>query len=1129
MQISFLDLIRKNIPIIFDGAFGTRVQKENPSTADFMGKVGCNDVLNISRPDLVSKIHTEYLAAGADCIETNTFGASRKKLSEYGLESRVYEINKAGALAARSAIQKFSSGNRPLFVCGAMGPTGFLPSSSDPELSKTTFDELALMYSEQAKGLLDGGVELFLLETSQDLLEVRAALYGIRKLLRNENRSVPIIVQVTIDSAGHMLLGSNVEAFIGAAGAMGVSVLGFNCGVGPLELVPYIEKLLSMVDLPVSAQPNAGMPENIGGKAVYNMSPDRFIAELVPLVTENGLNIVGGCCGTGPDHIKALSDALKGKSVASRKSKKICFCSTGLSGKDLESVSKPVIIGERLNTQGSKKTKELVLAGNYDELFQIAREQQRRDSSLLDICVAVNERDDESESMERMVKYLRDRSETPFCIDSTEVSVMTSALKVNPGSMLLNSINLEHGGERARKALELARDFGCPVIALTIDDQGMAKTIERKLELAKALRKLACEEYGLPEHYLYIDPLVFTLATGDAESADAAKTSLEAIKRIKDEMPGVRTVMGVSNVSFGLQPKARRVLNNMMLRHAVNAGLDAAIFNPLHRDDVKKYDPDVTKAADDLLFNRSPDALLKFVGFFEQDQAKASEPADMSEKIVDPEKSLYSAIVKRDRRGLKSIDELLKRMSAKEILDRILLPAMAEVGSKMSTGELILPFVLQAAEIMQAAIAVLEPHLKSGEQINKGKIVLATVYGDVHDIGKNLVGSILRNQGYEVVDLGKQVALETIIEAVRRESPDAVGLSALLVTTSRQMTACVQEFHKLGIAVPVLIGGAAVNREFASRIAVLDDGEKYEGGVYFAKDAFEASRVLDNLKSGKGVECNVKGDQRGKVDGKMVCNRDKAEPLEYGHHIEPPFWGTGELLQWEVSNLISSINRERLFKAQWGGGRLSPEGFQTAVKEQFTPAFEKLTKEITERNLINPGGFYGYFPVITDNETVIILDPNDFHTELISFNFPRMPGKKCRSFSDYLNPNGDLVVLQIVTIGRGLGDRCREYFGNESKYSSGYFLNGIGNYIVENLADRVTNEIRRGLGIDLNVGRRYSFGYPGMPSVEEQKKIFELMSIEERLDIKLTPGFQMDPEHSTLGIFVCHPEAEYLS
>ncbi|MGE5670622.1 MAG: homocysteine S-methyltransferase family protein, partial [Fibrobacterota bacterium] len=986
---SYLALIEKRIPLVFDGAVGTEIQKKSVDPKVYGSSAGCNEILNVNCPEVLISIHRAYLDAGAHIIQTNTFGGTRVKLGEYGLEKRVHEINFCAAKNARKAINecKFSDGIQR-FVCGSLGPTGYLPSSKNADLVGANYDQIIEIYKEQAAALIDGGVDFVRIETSQDLLEVRAAMEGIRRV----DKLIPVQVQITIDINGHMLLGSGIESFLGAVIGLGAAVVGINCGMGPREMAPSIMKLLKHSPVPVVALPNAGMPQNIDGKAFYALDPEGFAALLEPLVTVHGLNVVGGCCGTTPAHIKAAADILKGKQVASRElHKPSCWLSTGISGIDLESIDRPVIIGERLNAQGSKKTKELILTDNKEELFLVAQEQADSGCAVIDICVAVNEKDNEKDTLKNLVAYLSDRSSTPFCIDTTEPSIMGDALKINPGSMMINSINLEHGAERARKTLALAAQFGSPVVALTIDDEGMAKTVAKKVELARKLRDLACNEFGLPEHYIYIDPLVFTLATGEKDSASAATESLDALRQIKNMMPGIRTVMGVSNVSFGLKPKARRILNNVMLYHAVKAGLDAAIFNPLHKDNVELYDAGLRTLAENLLFNRSDDALSNYVNYFEVlIDDKSITPGQVLPVLSDEEKLKY-AILKRDRRDLQStILSLLKNKNASDILNKILLPAMAEVGEKMTSGEMILPFVLQAAEVMKESVTILEPYLKDSNAASKGKIILATVYGDVHDIGKNLVGSILRNQGYTVIDLGKQVAIDTIVDTVKREKPDAVGLSALLVTTSKQMRLCVETFAKEGIKVPVFIGGAAVNKDFALRIAILDD-KLYEGGVFYARDAFDASRMLDELASG-GMVSDKAGAGR-KPECVAVTCEHAAPELAYEAPAEPPFWGTGEMLVWDVHSLLSSINTERLFKAEWAGGKLDSKKYDEAVAKEFLPSFNTLCDEIISDDLIDARGYYSFFPVITENCKVILLDPDNYKEELASFIFPRMPKK----------------------------------------------------------------------------------------------------------------------------------------
>lgn len=1118
------ELIAARTPIVFDGAMGTMIQGLGFGADDAEGHPECNEIYNITRPDRIAALHARYFDSGAMVVETNTIGANRIKLAHFGFGERAYEINREAARAARRG----AGGRYGRFVCGAIGPTGYVPHADTTD-HPLEFDELADIFCEQSRGLLDGGADMLVIETQQVLLEMRAAIVGARRAMDTCRRTVPLQVQGTFDEHGRMLLGADTWALLGAIGNMHPDIIGLNCSTGPSQMIPRVRELRERCALPLAVLPNAGMPGNVEGRAVYDMGPEEFAREVAPMVTEMGVSVVGGCCGTTPEHIAALCEALKGSRCAVRgPASPSCYVGSAIGGCDLEHQSAPVIIGERLNAQGSRKTKELVLARNWDELHAIAREQIDQHSALLDLCVAVNEQDAEAATMAGLVEFLSQRIGSGLCIDTTEPLVLERALKLSAGSVLINSINLEHGGARARRVLALAREFGCPVIALTIDDDGMARSAERKLELARRLAELACAKYGLPEHHLYLDPLVFTLATGSREDAGAAVASLEALRRIRADMPGVRTVMGVSNVSFGLRPGARRVLNNVMLHHATAAGLRAAIYNPAHVDNVASYGPEVRGAAEDLLFDRAPDALARFAALFErlEPAPRTMGAQSVRSAVLSPAQQLRSRILERDRRGLRElVEQALATTPPEVLLNEVLMPAMAEVGERMASGTMILPFVLQAAEVMKEAAAVLEPHLADGRGAPRGNVVLATVYGDVHDIGKNLVATILRNQGFGVVDLGRQVAAQTIVDAVAREHPVALGLSALLVTTSREMATVVRLLAKEGHSVPVLIGGAAVNRTFAQRIEMLEGGVRYAGGVQFCRDAFAAVKVLESADGTptRTTEAPMAQDQDDQQERPAMHH----EPLEAAEPLEPPFFGTSQMLTWDSSTLLDLTDKNALFKGQWRGGNLAADAYEKAVTEQFEPAFRRLCAEIRERELVDARGFYGFFPAITDDQYLVLLDPGDLHTERATFRMPRLPRAGGRSIADYVRAEGDIVAVQAVTLGGAIGRRVRELMQESGEYALGFLLNGLANQLTEELAERATREVRRSLGIERERGRRYSFGYPGLPGVEEQKVLFELLAVEERLGVSLTPGFQMDPEHSTMGLFVHHPLATY--
>ncbi len=842
MSNAYLEAIHRGW-VIFDGAMGTELQKLNLPADAFGGSAwqGLGEALVLHSPDVIEQVHHSYLAVGAQVIETATFRANRVALHEFGLASRLYEINLRAAQIARRAADRFAAETGlPRFVAGSMGPTGQLPSLDDPELSRLSFAELSTVYAEQAEALIAGGVDLLLLETHQDLLEVKAAIQGLTRAIAQAGRPVALQVQVTLDHTGRMLTGPDIEAVVATLSALPVDVIGINCSTGPEEMRESVRRLVALSPRPVSVLPNAGMPCNEDGCTLYKLGPEDFARTLAEFV-QMGVRIVGGCCGTGPAHIAALVAAVSSLPLPPTpqwSAQPIPYLASNLSAMNLHQEPRPLLIGERINTQGSKQAREIILAERYDAVTGLAEQQVASGAHVLDVCVALTERADEAETMRKVVKRLSLSAPLPLAFDTTVPEVMQAALETYPGRAILNSVHLEGGEVRARRILELAKTFGAAVIALTIDEQGMARTVERKLEVARRLYHLAVDEIGLPPHALIFDPLTFTLATGDPASADAAHETLRAIPAIKQALPGVLTNLGVSNVSYGLKPPARRVLNSVFLYHAVEAGLDVAIVNPAQITPYADLPAEVRTLADDLIFNRRPDALPRFIAWFAGQDEAAAGPV---EAAADPRQQLYAAILRRRREGVEALVEAcLQEMSALEILNGVLLPAMKEVGDRFGAGELILPFVLQAAEVMRAAVTHLEPYLPRQAGSSKGTLVLATVFGDVHDIGKNLVKTILVNNGYTVYDLGKQVPVHAIVDKAVEVQADAIGLSALLVATSAQMRLCVEELRRRGLTLPVLVGGAAINPSFAQRI-----GADYAGGVYYCKDAFDALHVLE--------------------------------------------------------------------------------------------------------------------------------------------------------------------------------------------------------------------------------------------------------------------------------------------
>src|SRR5581483_10115724 len=828
----YLATLRERV-LLFDGAMGTQLMARHLTDDDFGGAAyhGCNEALVLTRPDLIEEIHREYFAAGADVVETDSFTASRLKLDEYGLGAKTEEINRRSAELARRAADAFSTPERARFVAGSLGPTGMLISSSDPALSKITYEQLVAIYQEQAAALVAGGVDLLLLETSQDLLEMKAAIAGITRAFAAGVRRVPIQAQATLDVTGRMLLGTDISAVRATLDALPIDVIGLNCSTGPTHMRDPIRYLVETSRCFVSVIPNAGLPKmGPRGETIYPEAPGEMAAELIAFVRDLGVNAVGGCCGTTPEHIAAFRAALDALAAGGHRPripepKPLQFAASAMTAVALKQEGTVLLIGERVNAQGSRTIKRLLLEDDYDEITLVAREQVEGGAHLLDVCTALTERTDEDVQMATIVKRLAQSVETPLVIDSTEPKVIEAALKIYAGRAVVNSIHLENGRTKIDTLMPLVMETGAAVIALTIDETGMAKTAQRKLEVAKRIYDIVVGEYGLPAGALIYDDLTFTLATGDAEYVNSAVETIEGIRLIKRELPGVLTSLGLSNVSFGLNPAARHVLNSVMLHHCTEAGLDMAIVNPADITPYPEIGPEERELCDDLVLNRRPDALQRVIEHFEAKVHTGGAAAAVVEDDADApvETRIHNAILRRRKDGIEAkIDEALQARDPVDVLNNVLLPAMKEVGDKFGAGELILPFVLQSAEVMKRAVAHLEQFLDRVEGVSKGTIVLATVFGDVHDIGKNLVGTILSNNGYTVHDIGKQVPVNTILDKAVEVNADAIGLSALLVSTSKQMPTLVKEQDARGLSYPVVVGGAAINRDFGRRIAYVD-------------------------------------------------------------------------------------------------------------------------------------------------------------------------------------------------------------------------------------------------------------------------------------------------------------------
>jgi 5-methyltetrahydrofolate--homocysteine methyltransferase len=1169
---NFLDTLNDRI-VVFDGAMGTNLHAQDLSVDDYGGPQfeGCPEHLLLSKPDAVEKVHRGFLEVGCDVIETDSFGGTSIVLGEYGIANKAYELNLKAAQLAKRVAADFSTKEKPRWVAGSMGPTTKLPT-----LGHISFRDLKASYREQARGLLDGGANLLIVETCQDLLQTKSALAAIFEEFESSKRRVPVIAQVTIEAFGTMLMGTEISAALTAIEPFPIDIFGMNCATGPQQMAENVRYLCRNSKFPVSVIPNAGIPENIGGHAVFKETPESLSKELSHFARDLGVNIVGGCCGTTPAHLKAVVEAVRDVAPLKREAPRTPACSSIFIQQPYRQDTSFLIIGERVNASGSKKMRGLLNGDDWDGLVSLAREQEREGAHVLDVNVDFVGRDGEKD-MHELASRLVTNVKIPLMFDSTEWQKMEAGLQHAGGKCILNSTNYEDGEPRFAKVLGLAKKYGAGVVIGTIDEQGMARIAEGKFNIAKRAYEQATKQYGIPADDIFFDALALPISTGIEEDRRNALETIEGIRRIKTELPGVFTILGVSNISFGLSPASRLVLNSVFLHEAVAAGLDSAIVNASKIEPLNRIEEGQLKVALDLIYDRREfdgdvctyDPLTEFTKRFAGVKAKTTKKKAKGETV---EERLKNHIIDGEKIGLEDdLRAALEKYSALDIINNILLEGMKVVGDLFGSGQMQLPFVLQSAEAMKAAVRFLEPFMeKKGGATAKGTMVLATVRGDVHDIGKNLVDIILTNNGYKVVNLGIKQTIEAILSAYEEHQADAIGMSGLLVKSTLIMKENLEVMNERSIKVPVILGGAALTRRY-----VEDDLKSlYKGILFYARDAFAGLHTMDRLMNGGVTQTSVGAsvaDHRPKSvpqDEQLIAEEAKLgvrQPArvrvsgyagDTAHTTrsevstdlqipQPPFYGSRVVDDIPLRDVFSFINEIALFKGQWQfkQGRKSNEEYQGLVAGHVRPIYDELKARCERESLLIPKVVYGYFRCQSSGNSLIVYE-DDAKTERTRVTFPRQPSGKHLCLADYFasvdSGHMDLVAFHLVTMGRRASQYSQDLFKSDN-YSDYLYFHGLSVEGAEALAELWHKRIREELSIadrdasNLNElfrqgyqGSRFSFGYPACPNLEDQAKLFELLD-PSRIDVELTEEFQLDPEQSTSAIIVHHPEARYFS
>ncbi len=1180
--MDFIDYLRNSV-VLFDGAMGTEIQKLDIQDSEWGDYPGCNEMLTLGAPEKIAGIHRAYLEAGANVIETNTFGANRIVLAEYTLEERTREIN---AAAARLAVQErnafSSSAPHPVFVAGSLGPGTKLPS-----LGQANFDTIHNSYYQQSLGLIEGGVDLFIIETSQDLLQIKAAILAVKDACAEFEVKLPLIVSVTVETNGSLLVGSDINTVTSTLLPMDIDVLGINCATGPQEMRPHIEELSRQFPGPIFCMPNAGFPEQKDGKLVYSLQPVEFADLLTSFVSDFGVDVIGGCCGTHPGFIAELRNRIPQLTKAPRP---VLFEDDGnarwtksaltslYSRKELDQEPPPFFIGERTNTNGSKKFRKHLLEDDWNSMVSMGKNQLKTGAHALDVCVAYTGRD-ERRDMREFVSRLRTNIDLPLVIDSTTPEVIESALKLLGGRALINSVNLENGEADAGKIFQRAKRYGAAIICLTIDEKGMARSAEKKLEVAERIFRIATKNYGLRPQDLVFDPLTFTLGSGDESLRDAGSATLKALRLIKEKLSGVHTVLGVSNISFGLTPYSREVLNSVFLEEAIEAGLDIAIVNVKKIIPVFKISEADVHAALNLIYNRGPEDPLKaFIAHFSENAGPRTE-ADTGTPTGTPAEQLEELVIEGSHAGLvELLDTLLEHTAPDKIINALLIPAMKRVGELFGDGKIQLPFVLQSAEVMKQAVAYLEPFMEKQSTETEKSVVLATVKGDVHDIGKNLVDIILSNNGYKVYNLGIKVDIETVLQKAREVKASAIGMSGLLVKSTTIMKSNIEAMRERGLHIPVLLGGAALTREFVEK----ECDPLIDAPVFYCKDAFDGLHAMEKAydfskktlnkitnktstePAGQDAQIDTRKSAPAHSPNKKTTHSHNqvahkaVEETTQAANIAPhevPTVTSYEIQEVAINlkDLLPYINRKRLFRARWGyrRGAGSEKDYLELEEKVVKPEFDQLIQWLMDSNISGPAAAFRLLPCNRIGERVRIYSPTQSEQSLdlnsgnsgvanlpAEFSFKRQSKSPYRSVADYFLPadseEKDLIGLQIVTLGSEVQKHITKLF-QENNYRDYLHLHGLAVELTEAGAEYVQQRMQLALHVSSGAtpgtsspATRYSFGYPCCPDLSSNRTIAQLLKAED-LGVDFTEDDQMVPEFTTAAFVCFHPQAEYFS